>query len=126
MENEKLLEKNQNRKGESKMKKVLGILLTIVLVIGLGFLVYYDFTSHEDHDDCTDHSHNHEIEHDTRILDQIVHYSIHILVCVVFCTIFHNPTHKFFNFIKECFGIKVKEEGCKSCHHSHSEDCHEK
>jgi|GEM_PF-3871508 len=68
------------------MKRVLGVLLLIAIVGALGFIVYLDLSEHG--------------------IGELTHYIAHILVCVAFCTIFHNPAHKFFQWIMSLIGFK--------------------
>ena len=74
------------------MKRFLGILLVVVILSFLVFIVYLDIS-----------------EHGTA---EIIHYVVHILVCVAFCTLFHNPAHKFFQWIKRLLGFEADDGDC--------------
>jgi NADH:ubiquinone oxidoreductase subunit 6 (subunit J) len=68
------------------MKRLLGVLLIVVTFGAIGFMVYLDISEHG--------------------VTEIVHYLAHIMVCVTFCTLFHNPVHKFFQWMKSLLGFK--------------------
>ena len=74
------------------MKRVLGILLMVAILGFMGFIVYIDIT-----------------EHGTA---ELIHYITHILVCVMFCTLFHNPAHRFMQWIKSLLGFKPDDHDC--------------
>ena len=71
------------------MKRVLGIILLAAILICVGFIVYLDMSDQG--------------------AMELVHYIAHIFICVMFCTLFHNPAHKFYNWMKGLLGFKIDD-----------------
>jgi hypothetical protein len=85
------------------IRRLFAVVILVLLFGILGFLVCHDFTAHSDSTGP--------------FFEEVFHYSIHIVICLVFCTIFHNPAHRFAEWLKSMLGLKTHpghEDG--NCH----------
>ena len=68
------------------MKRILGYILTLLIIVSLLSMVYYDIFSHAVAGE--------------QVVHELIHYIIHIIVCLCFCTLFHEPAHRFVDWLK--------------------------